>query len=965
MLIDTQHVLAGLAKADREHQKEAAVSLLLRSVKYVCGFLLAAFALDVVLHLSAGWRLGLMSALALGIIVLLGVAWHVAVHQRNRLERIARFLEGRDPGLGSRLINLLQLREQCRDPELAPLTRELARQAVEGYSAELEGTVLERLARTGVLRTHARSAFVVLAIFAGITLLFFRVTAVELARFSDPFGDHPPYSFTRLQVVSPGPQGTNVIYGKGFVVRVTATGHRPKELFLTCFPPGHPEKAKTMPMFEKPGVGYDQLVEPVQSDLVVFAHTKDRASMSRQARICVILTPKLERAFLRIAPPAYTRIEPSEKPYAFGNAQALSGSQLTFRLQSNRPLREGLLEFNGDGAPERIAMKPVAEREVACTMIARRSGRLKFSLTDIDGLLSQDALEGALTVTHDLPPEVKITTPEHDSFVAIDFKLEAHIDATDDYGLQMLRVHIGSNGVYASPQIVTNATAPRDLRHTLDLNFEQMGFKPGDVLSLYAEAVDTAPEPHLARSQAVRIYVISVEDYNNYLREQTDIAESAAKYDDLMNHLDELIEQQKRLGEAADALQEQIAKAPVDQREKMAMQLDELLGKQNELNTRLDQHADRMEEFVRKDPVYDVERDLQEILGDLAELIRSSTMTNNASGKQIAERSSPGGKRQVSPDMAKDFKSASDEQVTRLQGVQEDTEEQVAQTLEDMSKMQELLKDFNEFELLYRVQKELAAQTQAYDRTGQLSREDQLALKELAATEKEVGDRLDELSRKLVEHADAAEELFPKAAGSGRRLSESMADLRLSPLARQATSQMLAGKGDRAFRMADRLREEMEKLFSDCQQCRGQNGDELDSYLSLTRSMNPGQNFAQMARSRKFGSGKGRGIGLGIGEGASGSSGFAMMDSPPMNVMGNEQKPNQGAATARETSRQGRGSARVAAAGSRPDPEKADVLKGLNPVNRESAAVNSEAGLDDYAELVDTYFKAITTRKQK
>src|SRR5208282_853798 len=122
--------------------------------------------------------------------------------------------------------------------------------------------------------------------------------------------------------------------------------------------------------------------------------------------------------------------------------------------------------------------------------------------------------------------------------------------------------------------------------------------------------------------------------------------------------------------------------------------------------------------------------------------------------------------------------------------------------------------------------------------------------------------------------------LFPKAASSGRDLAASISDLRFASLARQATGQMLAGHGDRSFRLADRLREEMEKLFSDVQpggsKCPG--CDELDSYLKLQRGLNPGNNFAQMGRSRKSGVNSGRGLGQGMGQGDSSQSGYAMMD---------------------------------------------------------------------------------------
>src|SRR5688572_25420997 len=106
---ERQHILERLAAADRAHQKEASGRFLLRSVKYLCSFILAVFLLDVVLHLAAGWRLGLLLGMMAVVLVLLGSAWYLAYVRRNRLEHIARFLENRDPSLGSQLINLLQL----------------------------------------------------------------------------------------------------------------------------------------------------------------------------------------------------------------------------------------------------------------------------------------------------------------------------------------------------------------------------------------------------------------------------------------------------------------------------------------------------------------------------------------------------------------------------------------------------------------------------------------------------------------------------------------------------------------------------------------------------------------------------------------------------------------------------------------------------------------------------------------
>ena len=894
-----------------------------------------------------------------------GTAGIVAFVRRNRIEHIARFLETRDPALGSRLINLLQLSEQTRDVSLAPLTRDLAHRAVEDYVAELRGVPVEMLARTDELRCQVKRAGWALVGFAAVLAICFRIAAVETARFVDPFGDHPPYSFTHLEIVQPGPAGTNVLYGNGMIVKVRALGHEPKEVLLTWFPPGHPDQGVTLPMFGEGGAEFNQLLDNIRTDLVVLAHTKNNVSQSKQVRIGVVLTPQLEKAFVRIAPPDYTGIKPMERPYEFKGVQALEGSVVQFRLQSNRPLRDGWLEITaGDQPPQRITLSKSADKEVSGSFLAGESGRLHFGIVDVAGLPSQGDCEGALTVTHDLPPEIHITNPEHDAFAAMDFKLQANIEASDDYGLREIRLHRGLNGVFSAPQVSKYDRIVLDSRETADFNFADLGIHPGDVISLFAEAVDNAPQPHLARSQTVHLEVISVEDYNNYLRQESDISDAAAKYQELNDDLQELIEKQKELGLEAQKLSHQLATADAKQRESLVRRLDSLIAQQNELNQQLNNQASRMEQFVRDHPLYDVEKDLQELLRQQAETIRQSTQTNDAAARDVAQQSSPQGRpRQLSPDMLMEFKKASDNQIAHLGETHEEADRNIAQKLQDMGQMQALINDFNLFESLFRTQQDLAQQAQAYNRPGQLDREDQLALKTLAASEKQVADSLNSLQGKLRDDAEAAEKLFPKAALSGRDLANQINEHRMAPLAEQATGRMLAGDGEPSFELADRLRGEMEKLFGECRGGNCPSGDELDAYLKL-QHMNPGNNFAQMACSRKFGLGKGRGLAGGTGEGMAGTAGYAVVGGSSLDILGNESAARNGTTAARQSSRFGKGAGAVAGGGGGQG-EKPDVIKGLNPVNRHSAADSSEAVIEEYHEVVDSYFKAITTRKDK
>jgi hypothetical protein len=285
------------------------------------------------------------------------------------------------------------------------------------------------------------------------------------------------------------------------------------------------------------------------------------------------------------------------------------------------------------------------------------------------------------------------------------------------------------------------------------------------------------------------------------------------------------------------------------------------------------------------------------------------------------------------------------------------------ETLEDMDQMQELVKDFNQFEALYRAQQDLAQQAQPYNRPGQLNREDQLALQDLAGTEKQVADLLGQLRDKLRDDAKTAEKHFPKAAQSGRDLADQIGKHRLPPLAEEATDQMLAANGESSYNLAERLRGEMEKMFGQCQGGNCPSKNELDNYLKL-QNMNPKQNFAQMSRSRKFGSPTGKARADGKGEGSMGSSGYAMTDGSKPNVLGNESREVRGAKTARTSSRFGKGMGDLAGGGNG-EIGKPDALKNLNPVNRQSGAVASETMIEEYNDVVENYFKAISARKEK
>lgn len=997
-------------------QREKGARLALNSWPWIGCVAVLLVAGDVIFHPGSGTRF-VLGISFLVLVAALGIAALFVASRRRSHEHVARVLQDRAPHLGTKILNALQLRNQTTDQTVSPLTRELAAAAVDGYSTELAKANLPQYGTTGAAQRAFKRALVGVACFAALFGLFWEVTRTVWPRFVDPYGDHPPFSFTRLEITAPAIDGSEVLYGQPVTISVLARGHQPSEVYITFHPPNAPESSRTEPMFVKGNGLFTQQIERVTSELVVTAHTKDRRSISVKRRIGVQRIPQLEKAFVRATLPPYIQRKPVETAYQFKAIKALTGSELAFRLQSNRPLKSGTIEFTApDKEPVIHTLNPVSENEVAGAFTVTDSGKLRFSFVDIDGTAAQGEWEAPLTVLKDLSPEIRITEPGQDGFVTEEYRLKVTLEASDDYGVETVRFHRGINGKYGEPEVLLPNDVQTNVRHTyafalmpafeappieatpplsplqqlaqrrpdaltellqqnsaspkpapkLAPGEQLLKVRPGDKLSFYAEAIDSSPSRNIGRSAVVTLTVISTEDYNEYLRERLDMTDIAQKYTDLFNELHELVDQQKALAEAAEKAREQLEKAT----DKAAAQnkLAELQARQNELNQKLEKLAANMEDFVRDQPAFDIEAELAETLQQKAEDIRESAKANEEANKALAQKpeSQPGnedksGQNSPALENLADFKKAAKEQAERLGGEEQQKEEQqVTSTLEDLSKLHEIMKSMNRFKELTEAQRQLAEQAKPYKKPGTLNREEQLALKDMAAAQDRIRKEVEEVEQKLNDDARAAEENFPKAAQSARDLAQGIADIDVRQMAEKSTGAMLEGKGEQSNELSGKLAEEMEKLFAENCENPGQGmAQEADQYLQLKRGMSPGSTFKQMMKSRKFGNSVGFGKGT-QGEGEGGSSGYAITEGTQAPVLGNENA----------ISRDSRAADKGISRGGQPNKpgsqavEKSDSPTGTAPLNRDSDSVTSESDAGQYRALVEQYFKAITAPKK-
>jgi len=934
------HLLHRLQQADRAWQQQTALGWVLRGWKWAVLALAVVLVADIVLHLEARQRLMLDGLLLLGLGGTVGWAIHTAWFKTNPMERIARVLEERSPVLGSKLINVLQLHQKfVETPNPSPLTRMLAEQAVNDAAREVNHIPLLPLTKDANMGRIARwHALLPTALALIVAVVCFRAFDITVTRFLDPFGDHPPYSLTRIMIEEPMRSDSSVMYRGSFSVKVKWSGHDPKELFLTAQPPNEPEKAVTLPMIpQEPGVFVLQL-DDIRTDLLVYAHTRNRWSTSTAHPLAVLLTPQFASATVAVKTPNYTGLPEKKSPFTFSGLTALSGSQITVTLRSNRPLKSGQITLAaGSGAPQEIELKPSEEKldEVTGSFIAEASGRMSFSLLDVGDVPSDEARTSAFTVTHDLAPQVGIPQPPRDGVVVEGFPLDARITASDDYGLKLLRVHVARNGEFGKPLETSFLKVTRSESVALPLMTGENPPKAGDVITFFAEAMDTFPKTHISRSEMRTLTVITNEQYQDMLRQQHTVAELESKYAAILGEQRELVERQKALAEEAAKVAKEAAEKPGDPA--LAKRAENLQKEQDKINEGLMKSAEKMEKFVSETPLYDIESEFAEALQEQAKAIKESVEQNKS-----APRSSQ-----------KDMAQAAKEHQERLDGPEQEGSEKIADALADLAKLQELVNDFNHFAALYEQQDKLTQQAQPYNKPqGSLDETDQLAVQNLGALQRSVGEDLRDLAEKIRKDIEAAKDTFPKACASGEKLAHAIENVRMEHLAGLASGKMLRGDGRGGHQGAERLLQEMRSLFGECQGAGGEMGQELDTCLSLKHGMAGGNTMKQMMQSRRFGFNRGTGMG---GQG-SGMGGFMMGNTVGggQGVYGAEDKLGRSGGVGN-----GKGEGQPGGGGIA-EITKTEQSTGPAQVNRASDSVPATTLMEQYRSLTDAYFNRIT-----
>ncbi len=815
----------------------------LRATLLLLGALsLAALAMvvaDAVVILPRDWRVAAPWLLAvLGVVVAvlaMGSLWRLSE------VKVARAFEQRYPELGTSLTNAVQL---SREPGEEPIGKWLRSQAVTQGAARAKQQATWPVAK--------RSITAAAIIFSGVAacwvvglLLFGDVFDAVLPRFTDPDGDHPPYSRLRIEVT---PSEQQVLFGGQVDIAAVTSGAPAEKLFLVAT--NDTGESETV-MFRRPDQSYFQaltnLREPTE-----FWVTDGRARSKRQ-RVEIRYTPQITLVEVRSRFPAYTGLRARERRFEGEDLAVPQGTELTFRVTSNRPLESGAIELTpllGDDVIT-VELSPASDTGliVEGKIKAEQAAAFAITVKDVDGLTSNTSPKGRVTIIPDRRPVIAVMEPGRHAVATPDVKVPVRVRAEDDYGIAQVYWFRGLNGSIERPMSMNHVDSGRagvvEAEAVLDL--ADLGVRPGDRVSYFFEAVDNYPAgPNVTTSRIYTLEIISNEQYQAILR-------SAAARRALFDHFIALDHQLRRVAERARTLEQAARQAKAKPGDADAQASADEAGKA--MDAALGDYLKALAQAMARPPMFDIEQAFREHLRQHADAGAEATDKLNQMRREAAAR---GGA--IDPESAKEL-------ADRLAALSGQMNENVGKPAKMVASVARLLAAADAFTQLTLRQGELVRLARRFeDQQGELSRIQQMELQEIASAQRRIQDDLTQLLDRIDRRIDDLPDdpTFDELRNQVRQFLDAVEDAQIKPDLSTATSRFAGLDGPRGVPAARSAHEKMNALVAKCEgmdmpgtamQC-------LKFQPSLSKAL--GDSLSQIMAAMQAGSGQSGGSGYGL-----------------------------------------------------------------------------------------------------
>lgn len=628
---------------------------------------LLVFALDRFWQTPGWMRLAILLA-GVSLFTVFAPFWlHRWVWRQRREAQLARLIAKRYPGLGDRLLGVIELQDQQGNADtLSPRLREAAMEAV---AAETGKRQLDEALPPQRHRHWALAALGLAALVAAAFILTPRAGRNALERWLMPFSEIERYTFARLDKP---PTRLAVAFGEAFEITLRLSGDSER----------HPELATgrygLQPVVESKRAGsVYRFTFPGQQDpgKVVFRI----GDLRHEVLVEPVMRPNMESVAAILVPPAYLGIPERTVDLNNGVLSAVEGSSFRIRLQANRPLASASFgPARAQAGPENVAIdtpqKPVEGRlEITGSSATTPSitvGKVPFELpfewTDHLGLAGDAGFRLRIDALRDAAPTCYLQGIDRQKVMLPEETLDFEVLSEDDFGVKQTGIEWSGQPTRpgSSPsaagglKLAEGQAEERRVLRAATFSPGAFGITPQKVI-LRGYTEDHFPGRGKIYSEPVTLYVLTRDEHAQMLKGKFDRV--LTELEDLARREQELLDENQRL-ERLDG--EEL------QKDENTRRLENQEDAEAESTRRMNDLTERMEGLM-KDAARngDIEK---ETLKKMAESLKSMQELSEKDLPKVQEKLSDSNEQSNTPDKAeKDVADAVEEQKKALEKMQE------------------------------------------------------------------------------------------------------------------------------------------------------------------------------------------------------------------------------------------------------------------------------------------------------
>ena len=493
--------------------------------------------------------------------------------------------------------------------EHSPLSEYLTRRTLDEAANNLAAIPASKIFPCRCVAKVAVILLVMAGIAFGLKISAPAAFSTVTSRLLHPGDDIPPYSPLVFKI---SPANPACLYGGTLDLTAEITGAALEHPVQCLVKQARTGEVLRLPAFRESSTRYsrklDGLTEPVE---IAFACGKAR---SRWLKVEILLEPRILAGTVHLTPPAHTGLTETSFALDTNEIAAIEGSSVTLELTSNRPLAAGSLALTPAAAPGVEAKATsylatlTAPQRVSFTWTAVQSGKISANVSDLRGTSAASPLELTMRMMPDQAPVVELTSPPRQLLATPKSIIPVSGTASDDFALSKLQFVRTLAGFRDRIRVVAPALHQKAYAFEDKLDLDALGLEAGQTIELMLEATDHNPSLlGSASSEISRIRIISEDQYAEYIRAKTTIAQFAARFQAARDAMDQA---RKALEKLKDALDKNDAPAA-------AKALDEARKAHRDAADLLDKIADDF-------PAFELEKRLQELAEQQAEDLRAN-----------------------------------------------------------------------------------------------------------------------------------------------------------------------------------------------------------------------------------------------------------------------------------------------------------------------------------------------------